>query len=220
MPLKILVVDDSPLILKMLKSALQKKGHVVTCTTNGYEALDLIRKGWREEAEKKEKETYENVKENRDKGVESVGGDTTSRQKEKGSYDAVLLDIQMPIIDGLQVMQEYSKMLLEYNVEQGEAKANEIVEGKTDETKEMERDSSQEGISSLHDYHQSLRSPSAATSSPPPLAMVAMSANSDPKTMEAATAVGADYFFGKPFDIDAFLKVARRALSKKTETIH
>ncbi|RYG60924.1 hypothetical protein EON64_18955, partial [archaeon] len=38
-PLKVLIVDDSGLILKVLKATLQKRGHDVSVTTNGYEAL-------------------------------------------------------------------------------------------------------------------------------------------------------------------------------------
>eukprot|EP01031_Cornospumella_fuschlensis_P033365 gene33365-40363_t len=196
--LKILVVDDSPLILKMLKLTLQKRGHCVSVTTNGYEALDMIKQGWLEE---------EDLRTLKAKGMHYVSGDcpaevkldtmstiqepnqdsasptrtqtvptkapTASNPVRSGAYDVMLLDIQMPVIDGLQVMQEYKKMCLNFQAEKG----------KTGEV-----------------------------NPPYGLVIIAMSANNDPASMEGARDAGADFFFAKPFDIESFQRVMGRLI--------
>lgn len=42
-PQKILVVDDEPLIAKLVKVAFEKSGYVVRTASNGYEALELVK---------------------------------------------------------------------------------------------------------------------------------------------------------------------------------
>jgi two-component system, NtrC family, response regulator PilR len=44
-PAKVLVVDDEPSILQLLREALTKWGYQVTCASNGAEALDAVRNG-------------------------------------------------------------------------------------------------------------------------------------------------------------------------------
>ncbi len=46
--LRILVVEDEPLVLLMVTDMLKSGGHEVTGATGGHEALDVYRKGWRE----------------------------------------------------------------------------------------------------------------------------------------------------------------------------
>eukprot|EP01031_Cornospumella_fuschlensis_P026912 gene26912-32521_t len=195
--LKILVVDDSPLILKMLKLTLQKRGHCVSATTNGYEALDMIKQGWLEE---------EDLRPLKAKGMHYVSGDcppevkldtmsaiqepnqdlasttktqavpvkaaTASTPIRPGMYDVMLLDIQMPVIDGLQVMQEYKKICLNFQAEKGQVNP------------------------------------------PYGLIIIAMSANNDPASMEGARDAGADFFFAKPFDVESFQRVMGRLIPR------
>lgn len=160
--LKILIVDDSPLILKMLKSVLEKKGHDVTVTPNGYEALDLIGASWRSEQERLQTQ----LRASSDTDAPHYGEQHTMSTSEAGTFDVMLLDIQMPIIDGLEVMNQYRSRLQQVCDESG--------------------------------------------AEPPGLLIIAMSANSDSDTMESAIQAGADFFFGKPFDVEAFHKVVRK----------
>lgn len=96
--LRVLIIDDSPLILKMLKMMFTQKGHEVVTTTNGYNALDMLRKC----LDCPNQSVVED-----EKNLSSVS------QILQCGFDAVLVDIQMPIIDGLQTIALYRKMLAE-----------------------------------------------------------------------------------------------------------
>lgn len=208
--LKILIVDDSPLILKMLKATLQKRGHDVSVTTNGYEALVMIKQGWQEE---------DSLYTLRARGMQSSSGECTGEAKltsqstvmlqhqeatgnssfsrstkifgdsaRPGAYDVMLLDIQMPIIDGLQVMHEYQKMQAAFLEEKSSADAG----------TGFGASSGENGGGSLN-YG---------------LIIIAMSANNDPATMEAASKAGVDFFFAKPFNIESFQRVMKRFMPR------
>src|ERR1700736_5041155 len=43
--MRILIVDDDPMALEMLRHALRKAGHEVECAPNGLQALELLQRG-------------------------------------------------------------------------------------------------------------------------------------------------------------------------------
>eukprot|EP01031_Cornospumella_fuschlensis_P026914 gene26914-32523_t len=182
-PLKVLVVDDSGLILKVLKSTLQKRGHEVSVTTNGYEALDMIKKGWMEERDK-EKDTSKQS----ESCPVSEQRPLTEKEFMPGAYDVMLLDVQMPIIDGLQVIRECQKMWAAFQSEKD-----------TLATSSGERSDGESGSINYGPI------------------IIAMSASGDPATMEAALHTGADFFFTKPFDVEAFHKVIKNKTRKRVQ---
>lgn len=107
-PLRVLIIDDSLLILKMLKMMFVGKGHAVVTTTNGYEALDML------------KLTFDHAK-----GLDpSLPASPSSSSADRPAlpigfspregFDVVFIDIQMPIIDGLATMREYHKLVQKY----------------------------------------------------------------------------------------------------------
>eukprot|EP01039_Chlorochromonas_danica_P008684 gene8684-9567_t len=96
--LRVLIIDDSLLILKMLKMMFTQKGHEVVITTNGYNALDILRKC---------------LDCPNQSIVEDEKNPASLSQSLQCSFDAVLVDVQMPIIDGLQTIALYRKMLAE-----------------------------------------------------------------------------------------------------------
>jgi len=65
----VLVVDDSPTIMKMVTMMLRLKGHTVTTAENGLIALNILQQTW-----------------------QSTGH----------GFDVILMDLQMPIMDGLE----------------------------------------------------------------------------------------------------------------------
>jgi len=65
----VLVVDDSPTIMKMVTMMLRLKGHTVTSAENGLIALNILQQTW-----------------------QSTGH----------GFDVILMDLQMPIMDGLE----------------------------------------------------------------------------------------------------------------------
>jgi len=72
--LNILIVDDSPMIIKMISMMLRQKGHQVTAVENGALAVERLQKQW----------------------VEA-----------KTCYDVVLMDLQMPVMDGLEATKRW-----------------------------------------------------------------------------------------------------------------
>ena len=78
-PLRILVVDDSPSIVKVAKRFLTEHGHTVDTAENGSEALAKLKK------------------------VRAGGTGNVS------IYDMMLTDIQMPVMDGIECTKRYRR---------------------------------------------------------------------------------------------------------------
>ena len=82
-PLRILVVDDSPSIVKVTKRFLTEHGHVVDTAENGSEALEKLKK---------------------------MRSDGTNNES---FYDMMLTDIQMPVMDGMECTKLYRQWVSE-----------------------------------------------------------------------------------------------------------
>ena len=74
--LRVLVVDDSPAILKMAGLMLKKLGHTVSTAENGQIAVNMVR--------------------------DTIGDIESGEMKQR--YDIIVMDLQMPVMDGLEAI--------------------------------------------------------------------------------------------------------------------
>lgn len=215
-PLRIMIVDDSPLILKMTTMMLRRQGHSIVSAQNGAIGLNKIIE-------------YANT------GM---------------PFDVILMDLQMPVMDGLEATRNLRDYERQQRMKQTPAEAMErllmkreivtesnpsnssngihgdfdscvvedlsvdgsisitkqcgAVDDEEDETSVVKKD----GYSSKENGAVSLASgpvpPSPTLKGLHKHLVVGFSANSDSVTKDAAFAAGIDTFISKPFTMQAF----------------
>jgi CheY-like chemotaxis protein len=151
----ILVVDDSPAILKMVSMMLRKLGFTVTTAMNGKAAVDVMK--------------------------QSFSPTSSSKLGMWDRIEVILMDIQMPIMNGLDAIRCI---------------------------REMEKN---QGREDMQCHTASTLVPAFSPVQPcfspictPALVIIAMSANSEFTTYQDAIEAGADSFLNKPFTIELF----------------
>ncbi len=169
--LRIMIVDDSPTLLKMTKMMLTKLGHEVIAVDNGAAAIDY----------------FSHIS---DEEVESM------------KIDLMLMDMQMPIMDGFETTRRIRTM---------------------EKLSNMNQSTAQSASSSPHSIfiESSLHSAPSQSDKPPQRRMkhksyvsriVGMSAYSDDETTQMALESGMDLFIEKPFSAHIFTTVIMNRL--------
>eukprot|EP00981_Chlorochromonas_danica_P005046 scaffold1016_cov175-Ochromonas_danica.AAC.4 len=149
--LNILIVDDSPMILKMTSLMLRRHRHAVTTASNGAEAVRMV---------------------------------TEQMADHDRGYDVIIMDMQMPVMDGIEAAQRIRKKELTGSWFVGTISpkgGNTVADPPLAKAKQI---------------------------------IIGVSANSDGETAQAAKRAGIDGFLPKPFTVDAFYKAYRDALEE------
>jgi CheY-like chemotaxis protein len=163
--LSILLVDDSPSILKMCSMMLKRQGHTIVIAENGEIALKKLEEKWK----------------------------TTG-----SGFDLVLMDLQMPIMDGLAATREIR------NYEN---------EGRDWIRKVPHDDSELTSSAPVSRTHSSTR-PTMGKEKSFHQIIFGISATSNPETIEQTSLVGMDEFLPKPFSAE---HVMEKYLWKRNE---
>jgi CheY-like chemotaxis protein len=154
----VLLVDDSPTIIKLCSLTLKRLNYNVTVAENGQVAVDKVKEKW-----------------------------DTSRKE----FDLILMDIQMPVMDGIQATKQIRQLEREW-------------------TENMIRNMAGPSPEGLRSPSSETKTPSTRLTSPAPISaktpnhhlIFGVSANSDNETIEEAYAAGVDEFLSKPFSME------------------
>ena len=194
----VLVVDDAPLIVKMTSMLLKRKGHQVEHAVNGAEALDMMLQVYQKRL----------VGQLPTAGQQSGAAAGASHREGQSPYDVVLLDLQMPVLDGIETLRRLRAVELQYLTQHSMCSGDNDPEA----LPLIERTDSVvlcDNAPCTLSQQQKLQ-PHSAQYRPYHQLVIALSANSDDETTQAALLAGADAFMAKPFTYENFTKVLQQ----------
>ena len=180
---KLLLVDDSPTIVRMMSMMLKRQGYEVIIAENGVLALEKVQSQWASSPSQSPTNSNKNNKNNKNNNnattettvhnhdVEIISNEINMQSSledaQENGFDLILMDMQMPVMDGIEATKRL-RMLEEHAKRQHEEMIN------NPNNKKRRRS----------------------------LIVIGMSANCDEETKKAAIAAGVNEFVAKPLSME------------------
>jgi len=200
----ILLVDDSLTILKMMKMMFTRQGHRVEVAEHGLEMLQKINA--RQQMFRAQQQQQQQEQNNEIGGVDVAPTDparntaaSSADTIDSGIYDLVLMDLQMPVMDGYQAVSELRELESTFNADL-DAKLRELPARSTT-TQQHQRQQSQATSKTGKSIDVEAEAKHLRSRRRHQL-VIGMSANSDYETRKMIMAAGADAFLNKPVSVD------------------